>query len=175
MHERLNIEFIEHSIYQNHHQQLLIVPALCAPKKKTHTLKHSSSEPSWNSWMAVELPAKATAIFNPLGGMSHTEACHTLQSLKHVPSDTASSLIKSLVPTKQNICFFFQGSFPKVPWCCLGSTPRSRTNFCSARSTSVHRPGGANKQHDSTGNQVRTNEFCGIGSPFFPRLSGEGC
>lgn len=26
------------------------------------------------SWMAVEFPAKATAIFKPLGGMSHTEA-----------------------------------------------------------------------------------------------------
>eukprot|EP00438_Fugacium_kawagutii_P015480 Skav228303 [mRNA] locus=scaffold2960:23080:23567:+ [translate_table: standard] len=26
------------------------------------------------SWMAVELPAKATAIFKPLGGMSHTDA-----------------------------------------------------------------------------------------------------
>ena len=78
--------------------------------------------------MAVELPAKATAIFNPLGGMSHTEACHTLQSLKHVPSNTASSLIKSLFQQKR-IFVFFRGSFPKVPWCCLGSTPRSRTNF----------------------------------------------
>merc|ERR1712187_851099 len=26
------------------------------------------------SWMAVELPAKATAILRPFGGMSHTEA-----------------------------------------------------------------------------------------------------
>merc|ERR1711948_43495 len=26
------------------------------------------------SWIAVELPAKATAIFKPFGGMSHTEA-----------------------------------------------------------------------------------------------------
>lgn len=26
------------------------------------------------SWIAVELPANDTAIFNPLGGMSHTEA-----------------------------------------------------------------------------------------------------
>ncbi len=26
------------------------------------------------SWMAVELPAKLTAIFRPFGGMSHTEA-----------------------------------------------------------------------------------------------------
>merc|ERR1719440_1679066 len=25
------------------------------------------------SWMAVELPKKATAIFKPLGGISHTE------------------------------------------------------------------------------------------------------
>ena len=30
------------------------------------------------SWMAVEFPAKATAIFKPLGGMSHTEACKTI-------------------------------------------------------------------------------------------------
>merc|ERR1712025_292539 len=26
------------------------------------------------SWMAVEFPAKATAILRPLGGMSHTDA-----------------------------------------------------------------------------------------------------
>merc|ERR1712187_530386 len=26
------------------------------------------------SWIAVELPAKATAIFNPFGGISHTDA-----------------------------------------------------------------------------------------------------
>ena len=47
------------------------------------------------SWMAVEFPANATAIFKPLGGMSHTEACKTAYAGRNAnPSD--ATLVGSL-------------------------------------------------------------------------------
>ena len=49
------------------------------PKKRLSETWMSGSATLLNiSWMAVEFPAKATAIFKPLGGMSHTEACKTI-------------------------------------------------------------------------------------------------
>ena len=53
-----------------------------------------------NSWMAVELPMKVAAIFNPLGGMSHT-AVFTLFGILSM-GDIRVLLIDVLMNRKSN-------------------------------------------------------------------------
>ena len=48
------------------------------------------------SWMAVEFPANATAIFKPLGGMSHTEACKTAYAGRNANPSCQATLVGSL-------------------------------------------------------------------------------